>query len=89
MDAMIGRDKLAKLPRETYGDLMDIWERKIKRQYQSDTTVIATQIPHAVAKAIDSPLNRLRKGKGSKQLSGDTMTFSSYVGDCLTNLEAC
>ena len=87
IERLIGKDKLpTRLPKAAYDELMYIWEHKIKRQFESERSEIATLIPHPVAKAIDSPF-KIRKvfGKGlgskngSKQLTGDLMRFSSYV----------
>jgi hypothetical protein len=78
MEAMIGKDKLTKLPAATLGQLMETWELSIKRQYYHGRSEIATPIPHLVAKAINSPLKKVwRKGHGSKQLTGDSMRFTS------------
>ncbi|KAF2113651.1 hypothetical protein BDV96DRAFT_647905 [Lophiotrema nucula] len=77
IEAMIGKDKIAKLPRRVQEELMNRWEYNIKRQYQKDTTELVPTMPHEITKAIKSPKNLFRKAKGSKQLSGDAMRFSA------------
>jgi hypothetical protein len=79
MEGLVGKDKLHKLSRTENDELMDVWEHKVKRQYQNDKTEIAARLPHPVAKAIDRPVKKLlfRKGPGSKQLTGDVMRFSA------------
>jgi hypothetical protein len=80
IESLIGKDKLFKLPIATQGQLMDIWEHSIKRQYYHGRAEIVTPIPHAVAKAINSPYKKMfKKGHGSKQLTGDSMRFLAYV----------
>ncbi|KAF2026845.1 hypothetical protein EK21DRAFT_92091 [Setomelanomma holmii] len=78
IETMIGKEKFSKLSRTIQAQLMDTWEHSIKRQYYHGKAEIATPIPHEVAKAINSPYKKVfRKGKGSKQLTGDTMRFLS------------
>ncbi|KAF1843607.1 uncharacterized protein K460DRAFT_396871 [Cucurbitaria berberidis CBS 394.84] len=79
IEGLIGKEKVSKLPKETYRRLVKAWDQSIKCQFDNDTPEIATPIPHEVAKAIKSPLLRFKKGNGSKHLTGDTMRFSSDV----------
>ncbi|KAF1938603.1 hypothetical protein EJ02DRAFT_514404 [Clathrospora elynae] len=79
MEKLLGKDKLSKLPKAAYSDLIKAWDQNIKCQFDNETPEIATPIPHEVAKAIKSPLKMFKKGNASKQLNGDTMRFSSEV----------
>jgi hypothetical protein len=71
---------LSKLSKADYDELMDIWEYKVKRMYQSGRSEIATRIPRSVAKAIDRRNKfSLRRESRSKRLTDGILRFDSYV----------
>jgi hypothetical protein len=77
MEDLLGKDKLRKLSKEDYTELMAAWEHKVKRLYENNRTEITARIPHSVAKAIDRPLKKLfRKDNGRVRVTGDMMRFA-------------
>ncbi|ORY19152.1 hypothetical protein BCR34DRAFT_609778 [Clohesyomyces aquaticus] len=77
IEGMIGTGKLAKMPQLTRRTLMSMWENNMKRQFSKTTSEIVGLLPHEVAKAIKSPINRIKRGNATKQLRGDNMRFCS------------
>lgn len=78
IDGLIGKDKLQKISKADNDSLMETWEYKIKRLYETERDEFPVQIPHSVAKAIDRPIkNFFRKSSGGKKLTGDVMRFGS------------
>lgn len=78
IEGMAGKDRLQKVPRADRDELMETWEHKIKRLYETDRDEMTARVPPSVVKVIDRPIKKLfRKSPGSKQLTGDMMRFSS------------